>query len=128
MIAADEDRLERVRDNIDAAENEYAKYVDMITNKKNKLEMLTSKENELIERTKIAEDVYDMFRQGGADDVREKLIDVMYENQKLKEENTTLKGLLEKAYEFMKQFVIDGVNLLERFMESVGKVMEKIRL
>ena len=53
MIAADEDRLERVRDNIDAAENEYAKYTD----KKNKLEMLTSKENELVERTKIAENV-----------------------------------------------------------------------
>lgn len=43
-----------------------------------------------------------MFRQGGTDDVRDKLIDVMYENQKLKEENTTLKELLEKAYEFMK--------------------------
>lgn len=52
-------------------------------------------------------------------------IDVMYENQKLKEENTTLKELLEKAYEFMKQFVIDGVNLLERFLENVGKVIGK---
>lgn len=127
MIAADEDRLERVRDNIDVAENEYAKYADMITDKKNKLEMLTSKENELIERTKIAENVYDMFRQGGTDDVREKLIDVMYENQRLHEENKSLRELLEKAYEFMKQFVIDGVNLLERFLESVGKVMEKLR-
>ena len=127
MIAADEDRLERVRDNIDVAENEYAKYADMITDKKNKLEMLTSKENELIERTKIAENVYDMFRQGGTDDVREKLIDVMYENQRLHEENKSLRELLEKAYEFMKQFVIDGVNLLERFLESVGKVVEKLR-
>jgi hypothetical protein len=127
MIAADEDRLERVRDNIDAAENEYAKYADMITDKKNKLEMLTSKENELVERTKIAENVYDMFRHGGDDDVREKLIDVMYENQRLQEENKSLKELLEKAYEFMKQFVIDGVNLLEKFMESVGKVMERLR-
>ena len=127
MIAADEDRLERVRDNIDAAENEYAKYADMITDKKNKLEMLTSKENELIERTKIAENVYDMFRQGGDDDVMEKLIDVMYENQRLYEENKSLRELLEKAYEFMKQFVIDGVNLLERFLESVGKVVEKIK-
>ena len=27
--------------------------------------------------------------------------------------------------EFMKQFVIDGVNLLERFLESVGKVIGK---
>lgn len=90
MIAADEDRLERVRDNIDAAENEYVKYTDMITDKKNKLEMLTSKENELVERTKIAENVYDMFRHGGDDDVREKLIDVMYENQRLQKENKSL--------------------------------------
>ena len=35
------------------------------------------------------------------------------------------KELLEKAYEFMKQFVIDGVNLLERFLESTGKVISK---
>lgn len=126
MIAADEDRLERVRDNIDAAENEYVKYADMITDKKNKLEMLTSKENELVERTKIAENVYDMFRHGGDDDVREKLIDVMYENQRLQKENKSLKELLEKAYDFMKQFVIDGVNLLEKFMESVRKVMERL--
>ena len=59
----------------------------MITDKKNNLELLSSKESELIERTKIAENVYDMFRQGGTDDVREKLIDVMYENQKLREQS-----------------------------------------
>ena len=127
VIAADEDRLETVRSSINAAETEYAKYADMIMDKKNNLELLSSKESELIERTKIAESVFDMFRQSGTDDVREKLIDVMYENQKLREENTTLKELLEKAYEFMKQFVIDGVNLLERFLESVGKVVGKIR-
>lgn len=51
----------------------------------------------------------------------------MYENQRLQEENKSLRELLEKAYEFMKQFVIDGVNLLERFMESVGNVMERLR-
>lgn len=128
MIAVDEDRLERVRDNIDVAENEYAKYTDMITDKKNKLEMLTSKENELVERTKIAENVYDMFQHGGDDDVREKLIDVMYENQRLQEENKSLNELLKKAYDFIKQFVIDGGNLLEKFMESVGKVMERLSL
>ena len=128
MIAVDEDRLERVRDNIDVAENEYAKYTDMIMDKKNKLEMLTSKENELVERTKIAENVYDMFQHGGDDDVREKLIDVMYENQRLQEENKSLNELLKKAYDFMKQFVIDGGNLLEKFMESVGKVMERLSL
>lgn len=116
----------KLRSNINAAETEYAKYADMITDKKNNLELLSSKESELIERTKIAESVFDMFRQSGTDDVREKLIDVMYENQKLREENTTLKELLEKAYEFMKQFVIDGVNLLERFLESVVKMIDKV--
>ena len=100
---------------------EYAKYADMITDKKNNLELLSSKESELIERTKIAESVYDMFRQGGTDDVRDKLIDVMYENQKLRDENMTLKELLEKAYEFMKQFVIDGVNLLRGFWRALGR-------
>lgn len=123
----EQEKNSKLRSNINAAETEYAKYEDMITDKKNNLERLSSKESELIEKTKIAESVYEMFRQGGTDDDREKLIDVMYENQKLKEENTTLKELLEKAYEFMKQFVIDGVNLLERFLESMGKVIEKIR-
>ena len=122
----EQEKNSKLRSNINAAETEYAKYEDMITDKKNNLERLSSKESELIEKTKIAESVYEMFRQGGTDDVREKLIDVMYENQKLKEENTTLKELLEKAYEFMKQFVIDGVNLLERFLESMGKVIEKM--
>ena len=104
----------------------YDTYKTLITDKKNNLEQLSSKESELIERTKIAENVYDMFRQGGTDDVREKLIDVMYENQKLREENTTLRELLEKAYEFMKQFVIDGINLLERFLESVEKMVGNV--
>lgn len=58
--------------------------------------------------------------------LREKLIDVMYENQRLQKENKSLKELLEKAYAFMKQFVIDVVNLLEKFMESVRKVMERL--
>lgn len=98
----------------------------MITNKKNNLELLSSKESELIEKTKIAKSVYEMFRHGGTDDVRDKLIDVMYENQRFREENTTLKELLEKAYEFMKQFVIDEVNLSERFLESVGKIFTHI--
>ena len=51
---------------------------------------------------------------------------VMYENQRLQEENKSLNELLKKAYDFMKQFVIDGVNLLEKFIESVGKVMERL--
>ena len=63
----------------------------------------------------------------GDDYLKEQVIELRYQNQMLKEENRSLKDKLEKAYEFMKQFVIDGVNLLERFLESMGKVIEKIR-
>ena len=114
----DEKILETVGSNINEAETEYT---DMITDKQNNLEWLSSKESELIERTKIAKSVYDMFRQGVINDVMEKLIDVMYENQKLREENTTLKELLEKAHEFMKQFVIDGLICLRDFWRVWGR-------
>lgn len=43
------------------------------------------------------------------------------ENMILTEENRTLKEKLQKAYDFMKQFTINGLNMLERFLESVGE-------
>ena len=61
----------------------------------------------------------------GDDYLKEQVIELRYQNQMLREENRSLKDKLEKAYEFMKQFVIDGVNLLERFLESVGKMVVK---
>lgn len=42
-----------------------------------------------------------------------------YQNYILREENKTLKDKLEKTYEFMKQFVIDEMNLLEKFMGHI---------
>lgn len=79
-------------------------------------------------RAEIAEMVYEMARgSGGNEDLRDKLIDVMYENEQLKAENSKLRETLNKAYDFMKQFVVDGRNLLERFLESVGQVVEKVR-
>ncbi|MBE5887060.1 MAG: hypothetical protein E7284_11770 [Lachnospiraceae bacterium] len=59
--------------------------------------------------------------------MREKLIDVMFENEQLKAENSKLRETLNKAYDFMKQFVLDGRNLMERFLESIGQVVEKVR-
>jgi len=51
----------------------------------------------------------------------------MYENEQLRAENSKLRETLNKAYDFMKQFVVDGRNLLERFLESIGQVVEKVR-
>lgn len=43
------------------------------------------------------------------------------ENMILKNENRALKEKLQKAYDFMKQFTINGLNMLERFLVSVGE-------
>lgn len=43
------------------------------------------------------------------------------ENMILKDENRSLKEKLQKAYDFMKQFTINGLNMLERFLESIGE-------
>lgn len=89
---------------------------------------LEEKATKLERKAEIAEMVYDMARgSGGNEDLRDKLIDVMYENEQLKAENSKLRETLNKAYDFMKQFVVDGRNLLERFLESIGQVVEKVR-
>ncbi len=46
------------------------------------------------------------------------------ENMILKDENKTLKEKLQKAYDFMKQFTINGLNMLEHFLESVGEKVQ----
>ena len=53
----------------------------------------------------------------GDDCLKEQVIELRYQNHMLREENRSLKDKLEKAYEFMKQFVIGGINLLEKFLK-----------
>lgn len=89
---------------------------------------LEEKAMKLERKAEIAEQVYEMAcGSGGNETLREKLIDVMYENEQLKAENSKLRETLNEAYDFMKQFVMDGRNLLEQFLESVGQVVEKVR-
>ena len=62
----------------------------------------------------------------GDDYLKEHVIELRYQNQMLREENRSLKDKLEKAYEFMKQFVIGGMNLLERFLEWIGEKVKDV--
>ena len=49
------------------------------------------------------------------------------ENQELKAENRTLKAKLEKAYDFMRQFTINEMNMLEHFLRNIGEwVQQKV--
>lgn len=43
------------------------------------------------------------------------------ENMILEDENKTLKKKLQKAYDFMKRFTINGLNMLESFLQSIGE-------
>lgn len=109
--------------------NERVKRIEVyIKTQTDTLMNLEEKATKLERRAEIAEQVYEMACGFGNDDnLREKLIDFMYENEQLKEENSKLRELLNKAYDFMRQFVVDGRNLLERFLESIGQVVEKVR-
>ena len=65
-----------------------------------------------------------MQEMDGEDYLKEQVIELRYQNMVLKEENQSLKEKLNQAYEFMKQFVIEGMNLLEKFKLWIG---EKVR-
>ena len=98
-----------------------------IKTQSNTLVDLENKAMKLERKAEIAEMVYDMARgSGGNETLRDKLIDVMYENEQLKTENSKLRKTLNKAYDFMKQFVVDGRNLLERFQESIGRWLRRL--
>lgn len=62
----------------------------------------------------------------GDDYLKKQVIELRYQNQMLREENRSLKDKLEKAYEFMKQFVIGEMNLLEKFWEWIGKKVKDV--
>lgn len=121
-------------------QTEYYEALDKLTDKKNEIEVVEKEADKWRQVAGIAkkEMEYAQFELAEAEKLREKLlaavdgdyylkeqvISLRYQNQLLQEENRALQDKLEKAYEFMKQFVIGGMNLLEKFMKWIG---EKVR-
>ena len=79
-------------------------------------------QSEVVEAKKLKAQL--MYEMDGDDYLKEQVIELRYQNMVLKDENQTLKDKLNQAYEFMKQFVIEGMNMLEKFKIWVG---EKVR-
>lgn len=52
--------------------------------------------------------------------------DQLNESITIYQENCSLNEKLERAYEFMKQFVIGGINLLDKFMEGIGEKVKDV--
>ena len=103
-----------------------------------KLTLIKEDADETIQKAQFAEELIDYFKNTNFGEREkayfEKMLDLKYENeclkrenQELKVENQTLKAKLEKAYDFMRQFTINGINMLEHFLRSIGEwVQQKV--
>lgn len=70
----------------------------------------------------------ELIAQGDGDYyLKEEVIRLRYENQNLKTENKGLREKLDKAYEFMKKFVIEGKSILDKFFEWIGEKVRDVR-
>ena len=101
-----------------------------------KLTLIKEDADETIQKAKFAEELVDYFRNTNSGDREkayfEKMLDLKYENeclkqenQELKAENRSLRAKLEKAYDFMRQFTIGGMNMLEKFLRSIGEWIQQ---
>lgn len=103
-----------------------------------KLTLIKEDAEVTVRKAHFAEELIDYFKNTNSGDREkayfEKMIDLRYEvecltrqNEELKTENQTLKEKLNKAYNFMKQFTINGMNMLEHFLRSIGEwVQQKV--
>lgn len=103
-----------------------------------KLKTLQEDADKAEKRAVLAEQVYDYFKDTSANEREheyfERILDLTYENSKLKAENKELKRensrlqeKLQQAYNFMRQFTIGGMNMLEKFLRSIGEwVQQKV--
>ena len=128
-IAGKYAKLEEVEQDLTDKTNEVDRQVQ-------KLDMLQEDADKLEKRAVLAEQIYDYFKDTSASEREheyfERILDLIYyngnlksETQELKRENSRLREKLEKAYDFMRQFTIGGMNMLEKFLRSIGEWMQQ---
>ena len=107
----------------------YAKLQQQVGIKESEMETLAERESEMVQKSVIAEEVYNIYHSSayGDYDLREKAIKLMYDNQRLKEEVSKLRKTLDMAYEYMESIKIDGRSVLEGFLEWLNRTKEKVR-
>ena len=56
----------------------------------------------------------------------EEIVQLRFENEKKDDEIKTLRYKLNQAYDFMKQFTLGGINMLEKFLQSIGERVQQM--
>ena len=76
-------------------------------------------------KVKIADDLYsEISAKADGFDYFDMIVDLRYENQTLRDKIQELQKKLQQAYDFMKQFVINGRNLFDMFREQIGMIKD----
>lgn len=114
------------------SKSEYLKADELLTDKKKEVEQtqgeLSRATEELDEATRKKEIALDLYHRLSTNtentDLFDKVVDLTYENEQLRTKVQVLQDKLERAYEFMKQFVINRRNMLDVLRERIGEVKE----
>lgn len=97
----------------------------LIDESQKSLKELDEKITEQNLKVEIAEDLYrEMASNSGNANLFDMVVDLRYENRGLREKVQELQAKLQQAYDFMKQFVINGRNLFAMFCEQIGEVKD----
>lgn len=105
----------------------YSQINVQVVDKERELDALGEHVRENMKRAEQAEVLYETIKGEGDDLPRSRFIDIMVENQRLKEDNANLRDGLRKACDFMESIVLEGRNML-RDLENlwVGRLCGRL--
>ena len=130
-VAKETEKYEQIKEEYVNTKKEVEALKEEAVGTKKEVEVLKEQAREAEDRAEQAKEVYELIKYESEDSLRSRCIDVIVENQQLKEDNAKLRESLRKAYDFMEKIVIDGRNMLERFRESlretVVRTVDKVR-
>ena len=122
-VAKETEKYEQIKEEYVNTEKEVEALKEEAVDTKREVEVLKEQAREAGDRAEQAKQVYELIKYDSEDSLRARCIDAIVENQQLKEDNAKLRDSLKKAYDFMEKIVIDGKNMLERFMESLSETV-----
>ena len=130
-VAKENERYAQIKEEVANTEKEVKALKEEAVDTKKEVEALKEQAREAEDRAEQAKQVYELIKYESEDSLRSRCVDAIVENQQLKEDNASLRDDLKKAYDFMEKIVIDGRNMLERFMESLSgtvvRTLDRIR-